>query len=122
MLRPQKTDAGSSTSGVKKRGYEGSDGDKPAKKQKQPTKHEQQEQSLRELATALGTALAELKATRAIYSLEDKLTSDIIRGLSALCEEVKRHELLLDATSLPVLRYSVPLLEENELSKLDDCE
>jgi hypothetical protein len=121
MSGSESIDTDSSTSYVRKRGYEGDDSDQPPKKQKKLTKHEQLEERLRQEATILGNALAVLKVTLTSYSLDDKETNDIIRVFSIVCDEVKNGE-QRDATQLEVLQYPIQLLEENCLSKLNPRE
>ena len=82
MPGPKITDSG-------KRGYDGDDSDKPAKKQKKLTKHEQLEEGLQQKATILEKALANLKSTLTSHPLEDREASDIIRVLLRFCDAVK---------------------------------
>lgn len=104
------------TPDVRERGHEGDGGNSPAKKQKKLTKHEQH---LRKCATDLREAVADLKTTLTSYSLEDTETSDTIRYLSRFCDTVRSREHQRDATELAVLQFHIPLLEENDLSKLN---
>jgi len=115
MPGPKITDSG-------KRGYDGDDSDKPAKKQKKLTKHEQLEEGLQQKATILEKALANLKTTLTSYTLEDKEASDFIRLLLTFCDEVKCGEHWRNATQAELLEFPLQLLEENDLAKLNPRE
>jgi hypothetical protein len=80
-------------------------------------KHEKQEQSLRENATALRKGCG--RSQNHTHNLLVGGRGDIIGGWSQICEEVQLHEHRRHATVLTVLGYPIPLLEENDLSKLN---
>jgi hypothetical protein len=115
MPGPKNTDSG-------KRGYDGDDSDKPSKKQKKLTKHEQLEEGLQQKATILGKALDDLKTTLTSYTLEDKEANDFIRVLLTFCDEVKCGEHQRNAAQAELLEFPLQLLEENDLAKLNPRE